>query len=153
MELILWSVQISNLFLSIEVIDVQQYRHVLFQVHAASTRTVVSPVPVPMVEGAALNLVVATPVPVLMATKVLAALMTQMNVQTRPLHARIKAFVLTPLAPTSEFTLISPEQCCTLNIFLKAMEWQVFSTSTEGINLMTWSVLLLQVHLYARVYW
>lgn len=116
-------------------------------------RTLVSPVPVPTVEGAALNLVVATPVPVLLATKVLAALMIQMNVQTHPLCARIKACVLTPLVHTSEFTLISPEQCCTLNIFLEAMEWQMFSTNTEGINLMTWSVLLLQVHLYIRVYW
>lgn len=82
-------------------------------------RTLVSPVLVPMEEGAALSLVGATPVPVLLATKVLAALMTQMNVQTHPLHARMKACVLTPLAPTGEFILIECEQCCCFTYFVK----------------------------------
>lgn len=71
------------------------------QVRAASMRTAVSPVPVLTEEGAALCLVAATPVLVLPATKVHAALMTQMNVQTHPLPARMEARVSTPLALTS----------------------------------------------------
>lgn len=82
-------------------------------------RTRVSPVPVPMEEGAALSLVVATPVPVLLATKVLAALMTQMNVQTHPPHVRMKACVLTPLAPTGEYIRIKCEQRCCFTYFFK----------------------------------
>lgn len=70
-------------------------------------RTAVSPVPVPMEEGAALCLVAATPVHVFPATMVCAALMTQMNVQTHPLPARMKASVSTPLALTSEFPVIT----------------------------------------------
>lgn len=71
-----------------------------------STRTVVFLVPVPMVAGVALSLVVATPVPVFLATKDLAVLMTQMNVKTHPLFARTRESVSTILAPTSEFMLI-----------------------------------------------
>lgn len=50
------------------------------QVLNASMWTAVSPALVPTVEDAALCWVVATPAPVLLAIKVLAALMTQMNV-------------------------------------------------------------------------
>lgn len=67
-----------------------------------SRRTAVSLAHVPMVESAALYLVIATYVPVLLATKALAALTTQMNVQTHLLYARTKAHVLIPTAPTSE---------------------------------------------------
>ena len=84
-----------------------------------STRTVVFLVPVPMVEGVALCLAVATPVPVLLATKDLAALMTQMNAKTHPLFARMKASVSTTLAPTSEFTVIKCDKCCYIKYFLK----------------------------------
>lgn len=68
----------------------------------ASMRTAVSLVPVPMVANAALCQVVATHVPVLLATQVFAALTTQMNVQPHPLYARMKECVTTRLAPTSE---------------------------------------------------
>lgn len=71
------------------------------QDHGVSMRTAVSLVPVPTVEGAALCLVVATCVPVLPATKVHAALMTQTNVKTHLPYARMRACVSTPLAPTS----------------------------------------------------
>lgn len=65
-------------------------------------RTAVYLVPVPTLERAALCLVVATHVPVLLATQGLAALMTQMNVMPHPLYARMKDNATTPLAPTSE---------------------------------------------------
>lgn len=67
-----------------------------------SMRTAVYLVPVPTVEHAALRLVVATHAHVLLATQVLAALMTQMNVPPRPLYARMKEYASTTLAPTSE---------------------------------------------------
>lgn len=67
-----------------------------------SMRTAVCLVPVPMVERVALCLVVATHVPVLLATQVLAALMTQMSVPPHPLYARMKEYASTALAPTSE---------------------------------------------------
>lgn len=65
-------------------------------------RTAVYLVPAPTVECAALWLVVAIHVPVLLATQVLAALMTQMNVLPHPLFARMKEYASIPLAPTSE---------------------------------------------------
>lgn len=88
------------------------------KVHAVSMRTAVSPVPVLTEEDAALSLVAATPALVLPATKVHAALMTQMNVQTHPLPARMKACVSTPLALTSEFTATTCEKCCYFEVFL-----------------------------------
>ena len=81
-------------------------------------KTAVSLAPVPTVEGAALCLAEATPVHVLLATKVLAVLMTQMNVQTHPLFAKMKASVSTPLAPTSELALIKCEKCSYFEDFL-----------------------------------
>lgn len=60
------------------------------QDHVVSMRTAVSLVPVPMVANAALCQAVATGVPVLLATQVFAALMTQMNVQPHPLFARME---------------------------------------------------------------
>lgn len=72
------------------------------QGHGVSTRTAVCLVPVPTVEHAALLLVVATHVHVLLATQVLAALMTQMNVLPHPPYARMKEYASTTLALTSE---------------------------------------------------
>lgn len=68
-----------------------------------SMRTAVYLVPVPTLEHAALCLVVDTHVCVLLATLVLAALMTQMNVLPYPLYAKMKEYVSTPLDLTSEF--------------------------------------------------
>lgn len=67
-----------------------------------SRRTAVYPVPVPTVERVALCLVAATRVPVHLATQVLGALMTQMNVLPHPLYARMREYASTPLALTSE---------------------------------------------------
>lgn len=72
------------------------------QVHGVSMRTAVYLVRVPTEVFVALSLGVATPVPALLATQVLAASMTQMNVLPHHLYARIRERVLTPLAPTSE---------------------------------------------------
>lgn len=71
------------------------------QDRSVNTRTAACLVPVPTVECAALHLVVATNVPALLATQVLAALMTQTNVLPHPLYARMKEYASTPLAPTS----------------------------------------------------
>lgn len=63
-------------------------------------RTAVCLVPVPTVESAAVCPLVATYVPVLQATQVLDALMTQMNVPPHPPYARMEENASTPLAPT-----------------------------------------------------
>lgn len=84
-------------------------------------KTAVSQVPVPMEEHAALCLVEtdkqkATCVCVPLATQVLVALMTQMNVLPHPLYARTKELVSTPLAPSSEtISYNNPMRLCTLN--------------------------------------
>ncbi len=67
-----------------------------------SKRTAVCLVLVPMVEHAAPSLVAATHVPALLATQVLAVLMTQMNVLPHPRYARMKDHASTTLALTSE---------------------------------------------------
>lgn len=66
-----------------------------------SMRTAVYLVLVPMVERAAPCLVAATHVPALLATQVLAVLMTQMNVLPHPPYARTKDHASTTLALTS----------------------------------------------------
>lgn len=67
-----------------------------------SRKTAVCPVPAPTAERVALCLAAATHVPVHLATQVLGALMTQMNVLPHPLYARMREYASTPLAPTSE---------------------------------------------------
>lgn len=55
-----------------------------------------------MVESVALHLLVASHVPVLLATPVLVALMTQMNVLPHPPYAKMREHVTTPQVPTSK---------------------------------------------------
>lgn len=74
----------------------------LFQDLAVNTRTAVCQVLVPMEEHAALCLVAVTCVHASLVTPVVNALMTQMNVQSRHLFARMKACVSTLRALTSE---------------------------------------------------
>lgn len=87
-----------------------------------SMRTAVSLALVPTLERAVLCLVVATHVPVLLATQVLDALMTQMNVLPHPLYARMKEYASTTLALTSENLVLkdyyTTTKCVCLYLYL-----------------------------------
>lgn len=84
---------------------------VFFQELAVSTRTSVCQVLAPTEELAALCPGEASPVRVPLVTPVLAALMTQTNVQPRHLFAKMKAGVSTLQAPTSEIFIKAYEKC------------------------------------------
>ncbi len=96
-------------------------------------RTAVCLVHVPTLERAALCLVAATHVPVLLATQVLAVLMTQTNVLPHPRYVRMKDYASTLLALTSEnpvlFFFLKSEICHHLEDNVKdyyKMFWQQF---------------------------
>lgn len=76
------------------------------QGHGVSRRTAVCPVPVLTEVRARPCQEAASDVPVLLATQVLAALMTQMNAKPHPSFVRMKACVSTPRAPTSATALL-----------------------------------------------
>lgn len=82
-----------------------------FQDHGVSMRTAVYLVPAATLEHAALCLVVATCVHVLLATQVVVALMTQMNVLPHPRYAKMTDYASTPLVLTSEFLTKKCEIC------------------------------------------
>lgn len=72
-----------------------------------SVKTAVCPIPVAMVEHAALYLVVASRVYVLLVTQATAASMTQMNVLPHPPYVKMKEYASTPLVPTSELFFLT----------------------------------------------